>query len=263
MQVQGDGATFNCRIEGVDGAPWVTLVHGIATDLSLWDEFAVGLSPQYRILRFDVRGHGASSASEGDYTLKLLARDVICILDALDIRNTHFVGLSMGGMIGLGLTLDHAARLLSATICDARANATDDYRDAWSKRIQSVRQNGIDAIVESTVTRWFTPAFQANEPDRMNWMRSMIRRTSVAGYAGCGAALKDLDYGSRLHEIRVPIFYVVGSDDQGAPASVMWDMHKTTPDSHFVEIPDAGHISNVEQPSLFNAAVAGFLRGFR
>lgn len=263
MKVRGKSATFNCRVEGREGAPWITLVHGIATDLSLWDEFVPALSSQYQILRFDARGHGGSSAPKGDYTLKLLTQDVIGVLDALEVPKTHFVGLSMGGMIGLGLTLDYPERLLSATICDARADATEDYRDAWSKRIQSVRTGGVEAILESTVTRWFTPAFQENEPDRMNWMRSMIRRTSVEGYAGCGSALRDLSYGSRLNKIRTPVLYIVGSDDQGAPASVMWNMHTVTPNSHFIEIPDAGHISNVEQPSLFNAAVADFLHGLR
>ena len=110
MQIRSNGSTFNCRVDGERG-PWVLLSHGLATDLSMWDELAGALKDRYRVLRYDARGHGGSAAPEGDYTLDQLVTDAAGILDAFEVAQAHFCGLSMGGMVGLGLMLDHAARI--------------------------------------------------------------------------------------------------------------------------------------------------------
>ncbi|MCS6930711.1 MAG: alpha/beta fold hydrolase [Acetobacteraceae bacterium] len=233
--------------------------HGLATDLTMWDGLAAVLAGRWRVLRYDARGHGRTPSTPGDYTLEQLGADVIGLLDALGIARTHFVGLSMGGMVGMGLGLNHPGRLLSLAVCDARAVAPPDYRAAWTDRAAKVRAEGMEAIVEPTLSRWFTPAFGRHDPSAREAVRRMIRRTSVEGYAGCAAALRGLDYLHRLGDLRLPVLFLGGAEDQGAPVEAMRAMHHATPGSRHVVIPNAGHLANLEQPEAFHAAVVDFL----
>ena len=163
------GCRFNVRIDGTGHAPWVTLAHGLTTNSSMWDDLVAVLSPRYRVLRSDARGHGGTSATPGDYSWDLLVGDAVALLDQVGIEHTHFVGLSMGGMVGLGLALDHSARLLSLCTCNSRAEATPEYNESWSERVHIVRTGGMDALVERTLRRWFTPAFLASR--RHGWRK--------------------------------------------------------------------------------------------
>ncbi len=259
QQIDVNGCRFNLRIDGDGHGPWVTLAHGLATDLSMWDDLAGVLSRRYRVLRYDARGHGGTQATRGDYSWGLLVGDAVALLDRIGIERTHFVGLSMGGMVGLGVALGHADRLLSLCACDARAEATEEYNHGWVERVQIVRTGGMAALVERTLKRWFTPAFLAQPSQRLEKMRAMMRATSPDGYCGCAAALQTLDYARQLGGLRVPTLYVVGAQDLGAPPSVVRAMHRATPGSQYVEIPDAGHISAVERPVEFNDAIVSFL----
>ena len=255
MQVNSNGSTFNCRVDGA-GGPWVLLSHGLATDLTMWDELADALKGRYRVLRYDARGHGGSAAPEGDYALDQLVADAAGILDALAVAQAHFCGLSMGGMVGLGLMLDHPARIKSAVIADSRHTTTPEFTKAWLDRIEMVRQGGIAAIVPSTVERWSSAGLAARNPPVIARMERMIRNTSPAGYRGCAAALARLNYGHRLGEIRTPALVLCGTEDHGAPPDNTRQMHAMIEGSRFLEIAQAGHISNIEKPAIFNAAVA-------
>jgi 3-oxoadipate enol-lactonase len=225
----------------------------------MWDDLTEALTSRYRVLRYDARGHGQSAATPGDYTFDLLVGDARRIMDAAGVARTHFVGLSMGGMVALGLALDSPTRLRSIAVCDARAEATEEYNEGWVQRIAIVRKGGVAALVDRTLGRWFTPQFVSRPSPALTKMRAMMSATSRAGYCGCAAALQTLDYARRLGEIRVPALYLVGAQDLGAPPEVVREMHARTPGSHYVEIPDAGHISAVEQPALFAAAVRQFI----
>jgi 3-oxoadipate enol-lactonase len=258
-RVEVDGIPFHIQIDGRDEAPWVTMAHGLATNLSMWDDLVEVLKDEYRCLRYDARGHGKTPPTGGDYSFDVLTSDAAKILDALRVEKTHFVGLSMGGMVALGLALHRPEQLCSISVCDARAEADEDYVDGWTHRIQIVRNGGMQALVERTLQRWFTPAFLAKPSPMLDKMRGMMGGTSPEGYCGCGAALKALHYGARLGEIRTPTMLLVGAQDLGAPPAVVREMHRTMPASRYVEIPDAGHISNIEQPGRFAAAVRGFL----
>ncbi len=259
QQIDANGCRFNVRIDGIEDGPWVTLAHGLATDLSMWDDLVAALCPRYRILRYDARGHGGTSATPGDYSWDMLIGDAVAMLDRLGIERTHFVGLSMGGMAGLGLALDHPTQVLSLCACDARAEATPEYNEGWVERVRIVRAGGMDALVERTLKRWFTPDFLASPSRRLDKMRSMMRATSPDGYCGCAAALQTLDYARRLESLKVPTHYVVGAQDLGAPPEVVRTMHAATPGSQYIEIPDAGHISAVERPDEFNDAIVRFI----
>jgi 3-oxoadipate enol-lactonase len=253
-RVVSNGATFNCRVDGARG-PWVLLSHGLATDLSMWDELTDALKDRYRVLRYDARGHGGTAAPAGDYTLDQLVADAAGILDALSVQQAHFCGLSMGGMVGLGLMLDHPTRIRSAVIADSRHTTTPEFTKAWHERAEAVRQGGIAAIVHSTVERWSSAGLAARAPAVVTRMERMIRNTSPAGYCGCAAALARLDYGHRLGEIRTPALVLCGTEDHGAPPENTRQMHGMIEGSRFLEIAQAGHISNIEKPAIFNAAV--------
>lgn len=256
MFVESNGARFHCRVDG-DG-PWVMLSHGLATDLSMWDELADVLSPRYRVLRYDARGHGGTPATPGDYTLDTLAADAAGILRALGISGAHFCGLSMGGMVGQGLMLDHPGLLKSAVIADSRHTTTPEFTAAWLQRAEAVRTGGIAAVVDSTVERWSSAGLAVRAPDVVARMERMVRRTSDGGYRGCAAALARLNYGPRLGGIDVPTLLICGSEDHGAPPENTRQMKAMIRGARFLEIPNAGHISNIERPDLFNGAVVAF-----
>jgi 3-oxoadipate enol-lactonase len=260
MQVASNGSTFNCRIDGESG-PWLMLAHGLATDLTMWDELTDALKDRYRVLRYDARGHGDSAATDGDYTLETLVADAVGILDALGIAQCHFGGLSMGGMVTLGMLLDHPRRVKSAVIADSRHTTTPEFTAAWHERAAEVRRDGIAAVVASTVRRWSSAGLAERNPAAIARMEAMIWRTSDDGYCGCAAALARLNYGHRLGEIDRPTLLICGDEDHGAPPENTRQMHAAIKGSRFVEIKQAGHISNIEQPEVFNKAVVEFLAG--
>jgi 3-oxoadipate enol-lactonase len=218
------------------------------------------LRTRFRVLRYDARGHGGSQPTPGDYTLSMLVTDVAGILDAVKIERTHVVGLSMGGMVAQGLMLDHPNRVLSAVVADSRHTTTPEFTKAWHARAATVRKEGVEAIVKSTVERWSSSGLSERNPAVIRRMEKMIRSTSADGYCGCAAALARLNYGSRLGEIGCPVLVVCGTEDHGAPPENTRQMHRMIPNSEFLEIPQAGHIANIEQPAIFNGAVLSFLQ---
>jgi 3-oxoadipate enol-lactonase len=261
MQIKSNGVNFNCRIEGQEGAPWIVLSHGLATDLTMWDELTAALTPRYRVLRYDARGHGGSEAVPGDYSLPMLVGDVVGLMDALNIDKAHVCGLSMGGMVAQGLVLDYPRRIKSAAVCDSRHSTTPEFSKAWYTRVAEVRAGGIEAIVDSSVARWSSAGLAERRPDIVARMKTMIRKTSPNGYCGCAVALAHLNYGHRLGEIRTPMLFLTGSEDHGAPPEGTREMHRAVAGSRFAEIERAGHISNIEQPEAFNAAIVSLLDG--
>lgn len=256
MYVESNGARFHCRVDG-DG-PWVMLSHGLATDLTMWDELTDALKGRYRVLRYDARGHGDTPATDGDYTLATLAADAAGILKALGVGRAHFCGLSMGGMVGQGLMLDHPGLLKCAVIADSRHTTTPEFTAAWLQRAEAVRKGGIEAVVASTVERWSSEGLAERAPGVVARMERMVRRTSDGGYCGCAAALAHLNYGPRLGQIDVPTLLICGSEDHGAPPENTRQMKAMIRGSRFLEIPNAGHIANIERPQMFNDAVVGF-----
>jgi len=260
MQIASNGSTFHYRIDG-DSGPWVMLSHGLATELTMWDELAGALKDRYRVLRYDARGHGGSAATAGDYSLDMLVADAVGILDSLDITQTGFIGLSMGGMVAQGLLLDHPRRIKSAVIADSRHTTTPEFTRAWLDRIDAVRKGGIEAIVASTVARWSSAGLAQRKPAVVARMEKMIRNTSPDGYCGCAAALARLDYGHRLGDVTQPVLVICGDEDHGAPPENTRQMHAMISGSRFRVIEQAGHIANIEQPDIFNEAVAAFLAG--
>jgi 3-oxoadipate enol-lactonase len=256
-----DGLSFRLRIEGAGaGAPWLTFSNSHATDLHLWDGQVAALADRFRILRYDARGHGGSDASDGAYDMALLADDAVALWDELGIERSHLVGLSLGGTTGLELAARFPRRVASLVACDCRHMVTEDFIKGWAPRIALARHQGMDALVDSTIERWFTPAYRAANPPELDRVRDMIRRTSVAGYIGCAEALKGIDTEKRLGGIRCPVLAMGGEFDPSAPPALMADIAARIPGARHVVIDGAAHMSNLEQPEAFNRALDDFLK---
>jgi len=210
-------------------------------------------------LRFDTRGHGDSDAPEGKYSLEMLAEDAVALLDALQIDTVHFVGLSMGGMIGQNLALDHKKRLKSLALCDTSAIMPDEVQPIWQQRLAAARENGMQGQVEETLERWFTPAYLKKNPPEVEMIRRQIAATPLAGYIGCSEAIRRLDNLKRLSAINIPTIIIVGEEDPGTPVAVSEAMHERISGSKMVILPSARHLSNIEQAGAFNEALTDFL----
>lgn len=259
MQVTVNGISFNYELEGPVDAPCVAFSNSLACNLTMWDDQAALLSDRYRVLRYDQRGHGGTEATEGAYDFDLLIDDAIGLLDALGIGKCHWVGLSLGGMTGYGMALKHPDRMITFVACDSRPTAPPEYADYFSGRIRITKEEGMEGLVEPTVTRWFTDKSMADAIPVLDKMREMIRTTNPTGHIGCCSAIRELAYGDRLGEITVPTLVVGGAEDMGAPPEVMGDVAAAIPGARHEVIPEAGHISNVENPPAFNAVLEAFL----
>jgi 3-oxoadipate enol-lactonase len=258
-RVRANGITFNVAVEGREGAPWLTFSNSHATDLSLWDEQAARLADRFRMLRYDTRGHGGTEATDGAYDFALLSADVVALWDLLGVARSHYVGLSLGGTTGIEIALRHPERVASLAACDCRCNAPSDFAAAWDPRIATARRDGMEALVEPTLQRWFTPAFRASNPPVLAKIAQMIRGTSVAGYVGCAEALKRIACEPRLPGIRCPTLFLCGEHDPSAPPELVGGWRSTVHDARFKVISDAAHITNIERPAEFNSAIERFL----
>ena len=249
----------NVRIEGAVGAPWLVLSNSLATDLSLWDPQVEVLAQHFRVLRYDTRGHGLTETPSGPYALADLVRDVVDLLDHFEIERTSFMGLSLGGMTGLGLALDYPGHVERLVCCDARADAPAPYVEGWTSRIAAVAKLGTHAIASATVERWLSPRSRTERPELVRRLEEMIGATSDAGYMACAGALQRLDYLARLHHIACASLFMVGSLDAAAPPEVMADMAERVPGAQFAVVPDAAHIANLDNTDDFDAIVGRFL----
>ncbi len=262
MQINANGVTINYALDGKQGAPWVTFVTGIANDLTMWDGQVPPLAGDFRILRYDFRGHGGSEATSGDYFFPMLIADLLALWDALGIKQTHLVGLGLGGAMIQGLAADHPERVLKLMPVCCRADMTPDFAAMWPKFIEVVKQHGMEGMVEPTVGRWFTADFREANPAIIEGVRRMIRGTSPLGYYGAIAAFLTLNFGGRIPGIKSPTLYVSGADDHlGGPPPIMQGLADMVPGARHVSVPNAAHICNLQNPAGFNAVLTGFLRG--
>jgi 3-oxoadipate enol-lactonase len=259
MKITANGISMNYQLEGPANAPVVTLSHSLATNLSMWDPQIAALTPRYRVLRYDARGHGGTEAPEGPYTLDQLAEDVRALLQVLKIARTHFIGLSMGGFIGQILGLKYPKMLGSLILCDTTSRVAPEAKPTWDERIRVARTQGMEPHVEPTISRWFTAPFREKRPEVVEPVRAMIRATSPRGYIGCCQAIVALDLTDRLDAIAVPTLIVVGENDPATPVAASRTIHERIKGSELVILKTAMHLSNLEQPEAFNRAVGTFL----
>jgi 3-oxoadipate enol-lactonase len=257
MKIKANGISINYQVDGPEGAPWIVFSNSLATSTAMWDEQAAALKSSFRVLRYDQRGHGGTEVPGGRYAFDTLLDDALGLLDALGVAKAHFAGLSMGGATALGLAERHPDRLDKVIVCDSPCQSTPQSSQQWEERIAVAQKQGIDALVEPTVGRWFPPETLAKNPPHLDKVRAMFRATPVNGFIGCAAALADHDYASAIASVKRPVLFLVGEKD--APAPAMRKLHEKLPGSRYVELPGAGHISNMDRPAEFNRALQDFL----
>ena len=257
MKIKTNGIEINYMIEG-DG-PLVTMSHSLACNLSMWDEQARALRDRYRVLRFDTRGHGQTSAPSGAYSLAQLADDLLGLLKGLSVERTHFVGLSMGGMIGQVFALAHPTMIESLVLCDTTSRYPVTAASVWEERIRTVEAQGMAPMVEPTLGRWFTAPFRAQRTDLMAQVGAMIRQTPPNGYVGCCHALPKINVTSRLSELHCPALVIVGEEDPGTPVEMAREIQAALPGAELEILRSASHLSNMEQPQEFNRVLLRFL----
>jgi 3-oxoadipate enol-lactonase len=259
VKISLNGIGINYELAGQKGAPVVMLSHSLACSLVMWQPQMDVLKSAFQVLRFDTRGHGDSDAPEGPYSLEQLSADAVGLLDALNIETVHFVGLSMGGMIGQCLALEYADRLKSLSLCDTAAVMPEESQPIWQQRIDAAGQSGMAGRVDETLERWFRPAYLQLNPPEVEMIRRQILATPVAGYIGCCEALRRLKYLERLSEIKLPTLIMVGEEDPGTPVAASEAMQAQIVGSKLVILPGARHLSNIEQAEAFNDVLLEFL----
>ena len=253
-----NGETFNIRIDGPEDAPALLLSNSLSSDLSMWDDQMPLWSRHFRVIRYDARGHGQSVVSPGPYTIDQLGGDAVAVLDHLGIARAHFCGLSMGGMVGMWL-LTHARDRLNRTVL-SNTSAYMGPRALWDGRIALARSGGMEVTVEPTVTRWFPAAFHDRAPQTIERMRAMIRRVPLEGYIGSCEAIREMDQRASIGSVEAPVMIIIGSKDPATTPEAGEFIHAAIKGSTTTYL-DAAHISNVEQPEAYGAAVTAFLRG--
>ena len=259
MKISANEITINYELTGKQGTPVVMLSHSLACSLVMWQPQMAVLESDFQVLRFDTRGHGDSDAPEGAYTLEQLTADAVSLLDALNIETVHYVGLSMGGMIGQCLALNYGDRLKSLALCDTAAIMPEETQPIWQQRIDAAARSGMVGQVDETLERWFRPEYLQQNPPEVEMIRRQILATPVAGYIGCCEAIRRLNYLERLPEIKLPTLVIVGEEDPGTPVAASKAMHAQIAGSKLVILPQARHLSNIEQAEAFNHGLLEFL----
>lgn len=259
MRIKTNGIEIYYELSGKKDAPMVVLSHSLGSSMVMWEPQLAVLEPCFRVLRYDMRGHGESEVTKGAYSLEMLGQDVVGLLDALEIEKAHFVGLSIGGMIGQGLGLDHAGRLLSLTLCDTAPVLPEEAKPLFRERMDLARTQGMASLVEGTLARWFTPPFLEKAPLMVGRIKAQVEATPVDGFIGCSQAIMDLNYIDRLAAIDLETLIIVGEEDIGTPVASAEAIQAEISNSRLVVLPSAMHLCNIEQAEAFNTALMDFL----
>ncbi len=255
-----DGVRIAYRLDGPSDGPVLLFVNSLGTSLQMWEPQVAALAGDFRILRYDSRGHGRSDAPPGPYTLERLSLDAVAVLDALGVERAHVCGLSLGGMVALWLAIHRPGRVRRAVFANtaARIGAVE----IWSARIDAVRAGGMAAIADAVLARFLSGGFRQREPKEARQVYEMLLATPPEGYVGCCAALRDADLRNLVSTIEVPSLVIGGALDEATPPAQAEDLHAGIVPSELMVIPNVAHLSNLEAPDLFNRRMVElFTRG--
>jgi 3-oxoadipate enol-lactonase/4-carboxymuconolactone decarboxylase len=253
--IESNAARIHWRLDGHPDRPALVLVSSLGTDQSLWDPLMPGLMRRFRVLRVDKRGHGASQASAGDYTIALLAGDVLAAMDAAGIERAHYCGVSIGGMIGLWLAAHAPERFERFMLSNTSAKTAPE---GFAERIATVRAGGMAAVADTVLARFFTPGFVARADERFHTVRRTLLQVDPVGYIGCCAAIRDMDLRPELPKISAPLLVVTCPDDLSTPPAMGEAIVAAVPGARLLSLPLA-HVPHVEAPARFVDLIARFL----
>ena len=252
-----DGTKLYYELEGNPSNPILMFSNSLGTTLKMWDRQSSAFRTTFQLLRYDSRGHGKSDSPAGEYSIELLGQDVVELLDELRIEQVRFCGLSMGGMVGMWLGI-HAPHCLN-TLALCCTSAYLPPVDMWNSRIQEIRKLGMESFLNGILKRWFTSDFLQAGSDDLDSVRNQFLGTPSEGYAASCAAIRDLDLRDQLPEIAIPTLVVTGTEDPATPVEQGKFIVSKILNAEYVEVANAAHLSNIEQPEQFNAALADFL----
>jgi len=254
--IQADGCPIHVEVEGPENAPVLMLSNSLGTNLHMWDDQVKPWTQHFRLVRYDRRGHGQSGVPKGPYSMEQFGRDVLAVLDALNIKTINWCGLSMGGMVGQWLGANAPERI-DRLILSNTSSCMDDKK-IWNDRIRFVQDKGLEAMVDANMERWFTADFRARAPQTLARMREMFVATKVEGYVACCEAIRDMDFRASNARISKPTLIIIGRHDPATTPAVGEIIHSQIKSSQ-VAILDTAHIANLEAPQKYADAVIDFL----
>lgn len=250
---------------GPETGPVVCFAHALSSDSGIWaEQIPPLLATGWRVLRLDMRGHGGSDPAPGDYTMIELANDVAVALDHLGFAKVHYVGLSIGGMIGQTFAIEHGHRLLSLMLSGTSPASLPGGMELWKPRFEALNKAGsVEPLADATMERWFTDAFKPRRPARWKQIRATIACTTPAGYLGGAAAIINFNVLSTLPSVNTPTLVVCGDSDTGTPPAGNRKIAELIPGARYQEIANARHVPNVEHPDTFNRIMVDWLSSRR
>jgi 3-oxoadipate enol-lactonase len=258
MQATINGIRMNYEVAGKDSAPPIMLHHPLATNLTIWDELTAALIPRYRVVRFDARGHGKTEATTGPYDFETLTADTIGLMDHLKIGRAHYLGLSMGGMVGQYIGLLHPKRVYDLILVSTSSRVPPEGAAMWDERIKGVRANGMASQTAGSIQRWLAEASR-NRPALVARLSKMIEATPAEGFIGWGGAIRTLNVTDRLKAITVPTCVIVGAEDAATPPAAAEAIHRQIKGSELIVMPGVSHMLCAEDPPAFHKHVLAFL----
>ena len=253
------GGNLVYKTFGKDDADTIFFCHSLGANQSLWGRQIEQLSDTYRIVSCDLRGHGESDIFSTPYSIEILANDILALLDHLDIPSCHFVGLSLGSMIGLWLGANAPDRVKRMVLAGASAKVMNS--GAFGKRISHIKQHGLTSMFTELDTRWYADGFTTTHPLIVDAIRTMVAKTPIEGYVAATMAVRDFDITGQLPEITAPMLLITGVDDKATPLSEAKFISETCPNADLIILENASHLALVEKPKLFDDALVNFITG--
>jgi 3-oxoadipate enol-lactonase len=241
---------------GAEDLPVAVFSNGLGTTIRMWDGQIDVFSKRFRVLRYDVRGHGQSAVTPGPYTIEQLSSDLVHLMDSLQLDRVHLCGLSMGGMVAMFLGANAATRFRKLALCNTSSKFDPEHM--WNKRIEAVNNGGMKAVASTVVERWLTPGFRSAHPTETQNVLAMLESANPEGYVAACAAVRDMDLRNILENIHLPALVLTGTHDPAATPAASQALAKSIPHALYRELP-ASHLSNIEARDEFNRRVLEFL----
>ena len=254
-----NGVELNYRIDGREDGPGIVMGNSLGTNYSMWDDQVKVLKTDFRILRMDKRGHGGSDPGETDFTIDDLGNDVVALSDALGFIDCHYIGLSIGGMIGQSIGMNHPYKFKSLILCATTSQVPAESYPIWEDRILSAQTDGMSSLVQSTLERWFSPAYRRNNQSKVARIGEMVAATSPLGYVRCCRAIMGMAFTDSIRSILTPTLVVPGELDPALPVPMSEIIRDRIPGARMEVVANAAHLCNIEQSESFNSIILKWL----
>jgi len=254
--IQSNGCPIHYEMEGEENKPVLMFCNSLGTTLHMWDGQMPAVKQQFRVLRYDRRGHGKSGVPAGPYSMEMLGHDALAVMDAAKVDKISWCGLSMGGMVGMWIGANAPQRVNKLIL--SNTSAYFENKQIWNDRIATVKEKGLGVILQGTLERWFTKGFRDTQPAKVQKIADMFMNTKQEGYIGCGQAVRDMDHREIIKKITAPTMVIAGSQDAGTTPEMGEFVAKNIPGAT-LKMFDAAHIANVECAQDYTEAVLGFL----